>query len=131
MQTIVDTSGLIAYLRKEPPGELVLTLLEEENVFVPAVCVFELLAGVRLDKHLQQRRQLLDLTEIVEMDRNIAEHAAELFTELRSKGITIDNEDLIIAATSVILDMPLLTVNKKHFNYIKDLDMVKWQSKDQ
>lgn len=126
MQTIVDTSALIAYLRKESPGELVLTLLEEEDVFVPAVCIFELLAGVRSEKHLQQRRQLLDLTGIVEMDRKISEKAAELFTELRSKGITIDNEDLIIAATSIIFDLPLLTVNKKHFNNFGDLDVVKW-----
>ncbi len=126
MQTIVDTSALIAYLRKESPGDLVLTLLEEENVFVPAVCVFELLAGVRLEKHLLQRQQLLDLTETVEMDRNISEKAAELFTELRSKGITIDNEDLLIAATSIILNIPLLTANKKHFNYIEDLDIVSW-----
>lgn len=126
MQTIVDTSALIAYLRKESPGEIVFTLLEEESVVVPAVCIFELLAGVRSEKHIQQRRQLLDLTEIAEMDRNISEKAAELFTVLRSKGITIDNEDLIIAATSIILDIPLLTANKKHFNNIESLDVVNW-----
>ena len=126
MQTIVDTSALIAYLRKESPGEIVFTLLEEESVVVPAVCIFELLAGVRSEKHIQQRCQLLDLTEIVEMDRKISEKAAELFTVLRSRGITIDNEDLIVAATSIILDIPLLTANKKHFNNIESLDVVSW-----
>ena len=126
MQTIVDTSALIAYLRKESPGEIVLTLLKEEDVFVPAIAIFELLAGVRSEKHIEQRRQLLDLTEIVEMDRKISEQAAKLFTELRSKGITIDNEDLIIAATSMTLDIPLLTANKRHFNHIEGLNMVKW-----
>ena len=126
MKTIVDTSALIAYLRKEAPGEIVLRLLKEEVVVVPAVCIFELLAGVRLHKHLHQRRQLLDLTEIAEIDREISEKAAEIFTDLRSKGITIDNEDLIIAATSMILDIPLLTSNMKHFRYIANLDLVKW-----
>ena len=91
---------------------------------MPAVCVFELLAGVRSERHVQQRRQLLDLSEIAETDRDISEKAAELFTELRSKGITIDNEDLIIAASSIILDLLLLTVNKKHFGYIVNLDLV-------
>ena len=131
LQTIVDTSALIAYLRKEPPGEMVFTLLEEESVIVPAVCIFELLAGVRLEKHIQQRQELLDLTEIADMDRKISEYAAELFTELRSKGITIDNEDLIVAATSIILDMPLLTSNNKHFKHIRDLKMVSWQGSNQ
>jgi len=124
VKTIVDTSALIAYLRKDPPGEIVFRLLEEEAVIVPAVCVFELLAGVRSERHVQQRRQLLDLSEIAETDRDISEKAAELFTELRSKGITIDNEDLIIAASSIILNLPLLTVNKKHFVYIANLDLV-------
>lgn len=126
MKTIVDTSALIAYLRKEPPGEIVFKLLEEEAVIVPAVCIFELLAGVRSAKHIQQRHQLLDLSEIAETDREISEKAAELFTELRSKDITIDNEDLLIAATSIILDCPLLTGNRKHFTYIENLDLVKW-----
>ncbi len=126
MKTIVDTSALIAYLRKEPPGEIVFRLLEEEAVIIPAVCIFELLAGVRSTKHLEQRCQLLDLTEIAEIDREISEKAAELFTLLRSKGITIDNEDLLIAASAISHNLPLLTVNKKHFSNIANLDLVKW-----
>ena len=125
MKTIVDTSAIIAYLRKEPPGEIVVELLKEEAVIVPAVCIFELLAGVKSERHMQQRRQLLDLSEIAEIDREISEKAAELFTVLRSEGITIDNEDLLIAATSIILNLPLLTANMKHFSYIKNLNMVK------
>lgn len=126
MKTIVDTSALISYLRKEAPGETVLLLLEEESVIVPAVCIFELLAGVRSEKHIKQRHELLDLTEIADMDRRISERAAELFTELRSEGITIDNEDIIVAATSIILDLPLLTSNKKHFKHIRDLKIIRW-----
>ena len=126
MKTIVDTSALIAYLRKEPPGEIVFGLLEQEAVIVPAVCVFELLAGVKSERHLQQRYQLLDLSEIAEIDREISEKAAELFTAFRSKGITIDNEDLLVAATSIIHDLPLLTANMKHFRNIKTIDLIKW-----
>jgi len=126
VKTIVDTSALIAYLRREPPGEIVYRLLEEEAAVLPAVCVFELLAGVRSEKHIQQRRQLLDLLEIAEINREMSEKAAELFTALHSKGITIDNEDLLIAASSITLNLPLLTVNKKHFSHIAYLDLVKW-----
>ncbi|MCK5672903.1 MAG: type II toxin-antitoxin system VapC family toxin [Spirochaetales bacterium] len=126
MKTIVDTSALIAYLRKEPPGKIVFRLLEEEAIIVPAVCIFELLAGIKSKKHLEQRRQLLDLSEIAGLNREISEKAAELFTELRSKGLTIDNEDLLIAATSISCNLPLLTVNKKHFSYIAGLNLVEW-----
>ena len=125
VKTIVDTSAIIAYLRKESPGEIVVGLLKQEAIIVPAVCIFELLAGVKSERHIQQRRQLLDLSEIAKIDREISEKAAELFTVLRSKGITIDNEDLLIAASAISHNFPLLTVNKKHFSYIANLDLVK------
>ena len=51
----------------------------------------------------------------------IARRAATLFTDLRSRGITIDNEDLLIGATALESDLPLLTCNATHFAHIPGL----------
>lgn len=124
MKTVIDTSALISFLRKEDPGSQVADLLQSRLAIIPAICVFELLAGVKSPVHLHQRQQVLSLTEIIPMDRKIAETAAELFTAMRSKGKTIDNEDLIVAATALILDLPVLTLNKAHFGFIPEINVL-------
>jgi|LGOV01.1.fsa_nt_gb predicted nucleic acid-binding protein len=121
MKTVIDTSAIIAFLRKVKPGDQVARLLESNQAVIPAVCVFELLAGVKSPVHIHQRQQLLSLAEIIPMDRKIAETAAELFTKLRSTGKTIDNEDLMVAATALFLDIPVLTVNKVYFGHIPEI----------
>ncbi len=124
MKTAIDTSALISFLRKEEPGSQVADLLQFHQAVIPAICVFELLAGVKSPVHLHQRQRLLSLTEIIPMDRKIAETAAELFTAMRSKGKTIDNEDLIVAATALFLNLPVLTANKRHFSIIPGIQVL-------
>ncbi len=124
MKTVVDTSALIAFLQRKELGNSVADLLESGQAVIPAVCVFELLASVKSSVHRHQRRRLLSLAEIIPMDRDIAEAAADLFTTLRLKGKTIDNEDLMAAATALHLNLPILTTNKVHFNYIPELTVI-------
>ncbi len=124
MKTVVDTSALIAFLQRKELGNSVADLLESGQAVIPAVCVFELLAGAKSSVHRHQRRRLLSLAEIIPMDRDIAEAAADLFTTLRLKGKTIDNEDLMAAATALHLNLPILTTNKVHFNYIPELTVI-------
>lgn len=118
MKTILDTSALISFLHGEPAGSAVKALLHRNEALVPAICVYEVLAGVRSAKHRQDRSNMLDLVTIVPLDRLIAHQAAGLFTELRGKGITLDNEDLLVAATALRLNVPILTVNRRHFERI-------------
>ncbi|GAB4426523.1 MAG: hypothetical protein OHK0011_08070 [Turneriella sp.] len=59
--------------------------------------------------------QMLDLT------REIADLAGELYSDLRDRGRTIDNEDIIIAATAVVHDLPVATLNVRHFEGINKL----------
>ncbi len=124
MKTVIDTSAIIAFLKGEEPGSLVMELLKSNQAVIPAICVFELLAGVKSPVHIHQRQQLLSMAEIIPMDRKTAETAAELFTSMRSKGKTIDNEDLIVAATALILNLPVLTLNKAHFGFIPKIQLL-------
>ncbi len=121
MKTIVDTSALIAFLRLEVPGETVAHLLEAGEAVVPSICVFELLTGVKDAVHLHQRRRLVALSTVAALDERVAGTAAELLTALRGAGRTIDNEDLLVAATALHLRLPVLTVNRRHFDGVPGL----------
>lgn len=119
MKTILDTSALIAFLNEDATvGKQVFHLIHAREALIPAICVYELLAGVQNPAHIHQRRRILSLSSIVEFSREIAEKAAELFTELRGNGVTMPCEDFIVGATAIIRNHPVLTQDKKHFRRI-------------
>ena len=121
---LLDTSALIDYLVDGTLAVQVEDLLADRSAAGSAISVFELLAGVTSEKHLQERRALVGLLRIIPVSTEIADRAAELFTELRSTGITIDNEDLIVVATAIVERQNLMTANKRHFHRVPGLSLV-------
>jgi predicted nucleic acid-binding protein len=121
---LIDTSGLISFLRGDPPGAQVRLLLTEQRGVISAISVYELFAGVRSEKHRGQRSRLVGLTRVLPVDDRIARRGAALFTSLRRQGITVDNEDLIIAATALEQDLALLSGNIRHFEAIPELRLM-------
>ena len=117
-QLLVDTSSLIEFLRGSDAGVPLRSYLTQRRAAVSAITVFELFAGVSSEKHRRRRTELVDLVRIIPVDGSIAGRAAELFTGLRRQGITIDNEDLIIAATAIEHDLAIYSGNVRHFESI-------------
>ncbi len=122
--TLLDTSILIDFLVDESESERIGRLLGDREAAISAISVFELLAGVTLGKHLTERKELVELTLVMPVTSPITERAAELFRVLREQGITVDNEDLLIAATALDSGIPVLTRNYSHFRHIPELEMV-------
>ncbi|MEM3782322.1 MAG: type II toxin-antitoxin system VapC family toxin, partial [Thermofilum sp.] len=56
-------------------------------------------------------------------DNDILRNAAEMWKKLRSQGKLVDDRDLLIAATSISRDLPLLTGNFKHFERLKEFGL--------
>jgi predicted nucleic acid-binding protein len=113
----------IDYLIDGTSADEAARLLETEAVVVSAVSVFELLAGVTASVHVQQRAELIKLVEVAPVTETIALRAGELYTTLRRGGVTIDNEDILIAATAVTLGIPLFTINARHFEKVPGLSL--------
>jgi len=59
----------------------------------------------------------------VAVDVPIARRAGRILGELRSKGVTIDIGDAIIAATALHVSAPLLTNDVEHYHFT-DLKVV-------
>lgn len=61
---------------------------------------------------------------IVPFDGICAERAAEIYVTLKRTNQLIGAEDILIAAIAVVNELPLLTLNTKHFSRIAHLNVI-------
>jgi len=54
----------------------------------------------------------------------IAKNAAKLFQKLKQNNALIEFRDIFIAATAIANNIPLITLNKKHFQRIEGLEIL-------
>lgn len=82
------------------------------------------------DAHSQMERfeQLAETSEIVDLDRSVADIASQIYSNLRQKGLSIEPVDLLIGATAISCDYTLITNNTKHFQNIPGLRYENWMN---
>jgi len=61
---------------------------------------------------------------VIPFDSKAAHAAVTIQAQLKGKRKTIDKADLFIAATAVANDIPLATLNLKHFELIDGLEVI-------
>jgi predicted nucleic acid-binding protein len=113
--TIVDTSALVVFLRRRHAGELsgvadaARAELEAGRALLSVVTATELLVGARDGAAVEQLSRLLHGVPVVGAEREIGEIGGRLGAVARWNGQTVPLPDLLIAATAIWLDVPLLT----------------------
>jgi tRNA(fMet)-specific endonuclease VapC len=127
---VLDTDTVIYSLKGVPA---VVTALEERREAPMAISVItygELLYGAhkstRPAQNLAKVRRLAELMPVVESTRGVIETFAELKASLDRRGRGLDDFDLIIAATALMLGATLVTNNTKHFSRIAGLPLENW-----
>ena len=123
---LLDTGALIDFLSNGRGADEVELLISREEAVISAISAYELLRGVRSAAHITERDELISLLKMIPLDGIIAGRAAALYTTLRSNGITIDNEDIIAAATDLHLSLPVFTPNIRHFQSIPNLQLMQY-----
>jgi tRNA(fMet)-specific endonuclease VapC len=119
---VADTDVLIDFFTDTPPrAQAVAELLKEGRLGVAAVTVFELYAGVRGAKRLKQLESFFTRVPVLPLDLMAAAHAGKVYTQLRSEGVTVGNQDILIAGICLANGLPLLTRNASHFASIEGL----------
>lgn len=121
MTVLVDTSILIDYLRGH---ESAADLLEAERatgrLHASEITRLEVLAGMR-PREENETRSLLSTFRWHAVDAEVAEKAGELGRAWLPSHGAIDSADLAIAATVVLIDARLLTLNVRHFPMLSGL----------
>lgn len=112
---LVDTAILIDYLRGHQGAA---QLLEGERsagaMHASEITRLEVLAGMRTGEE-DQTRSLLTTLRCHPVDAEVAEKAGELGRAWLPSHHGIDGADLAIAATTVLVEARLLTLNVRHF----------------
>ncbi len=125
---ILDTSVLIAHLRKMHSVKVLLEKLGERMFFaISTVTLVEVWQGAK-PVEAEKTRLLLQGFNTVPLDSTLAEKAGQLAYQLRINGYTCDIADVVIGATAISLHAPVLTANIRHFEDIPDLDV--WDLKN-
>jgi predicted nucleic acid-binding protein len=87
------------------------------------VTEFEVVNGAT-KAHLQFWDGMLTRFTILDLDSRAARQAADIVAQLKIKRKTIDKPDLFIAATAVVHELTLDTLNVKHFTHIDSLNLL-------
>jgi predicted nucleic acid-binding protein len=91
-----------------------------EEIALSAITVMELLQGMGNKNELAQMKKRIKFYDVVQIDSTISVKAIELIESYRlSHGLQIP--DAIIAATSIVYQIPLHTYNLKDFDFIPEI----------
>jgi predicted nucleic acid-binding protein len=122
---IADTDVVLDFFTDTPPlAQALADLIKEGRLAVTAITVFELYAGITGAKRLKQIEVLCKSVPVFSLGLLAAAYAGKIYTELKSKGMIIGNQDILIAGICLANGLPLLTRNRAHFAPIKGLVMV-------
>ena len=119
----LDTTVAVDYLRGHPPAtELLEGILGSGEPLVASEAVrFELLAGVR-EHERQGLESFFEAIGWAPIDEAVTRTGGELARQHRQGSSGIDDVDYLIAATTLVLQAPLLTTNVRHFPMLQGLE---------
>ncbi len=122
---LIDTSIVIEYLRSQNRQTTTLVKLFENNeLCISVISIFELYNGATTQNKKQDIETLCSEIEIIDFNLDTAKFASTIYLELRSKNKLIEFRDILIGATALQLDIPISTLNKKHFVRIDNLQIL-------
>ena len=126
---ILDSDILIYFLKgKKEVVEKILSL-PKEDLCITIINHTELLYGIYNSNKTTQNREkilpFLDSFKILYFDKNASEIFAKLKSKLKKQGNIIADMDLMIACITIANKAILFTNNIKHFERIKELDILK------
>lgn len=122
---LLDTSILIDYYRKTDKEKSIwINLVRQGYSFaVSAVTKYEIYAGATPNQ-LAFWDNVFQAITVLPLDEASVDTAVALNRALKRKRKQIDLADLFIAATAVAHNLPLLTLNRKHFDRIDTLKLI-------
>ncbi len=123
----LDTNVLIAHKRAKKAHKdttfLYQLTIKSYQFAVSSITVYELLRGDNQDEDAYWKAMFSNMT-VLDFDSHCAEQAATIYQDLKKKGLLIEAEDLLIAATALANKIHLATGNIKHFDRVVDLELV-------
>jgi tRNA(fMet)-specific endonuclease VapC len=100
------------------------------DVCISVITKSELLYGVEVSPKQQQDEAaveaLLRYVEVLDFPDEASSHYAKIRADLKSRGVMIGANDLLIAAHARSLGITLITNNTREFRRVRDLAIENW-----
>ena len=138
MNYLLDTNACIAVINGSPlsvRARLQKVIDAGNEVFVPAIALFELWYGVAKSSRQDFNRKKLELflagpVIVIPFQDEDAEAAGVIRASLEASGKPIGAYDLLIAGQALHLQLTLVTANVSEFSRVKGLAWQDWAKLD-
>lgn len=130
----LDSSLIIDVLRGQPAAIRHLSEIKDEdqnNIYICTVVYYEVVRGFRDEtskNKIEMFNKLYDNTKHLSLDEKSANKAVDIYRNLARKGLNIGDNDIYIAAISIVNDCTLVTANTRHFERVEGLKFVNWRA---
>ena len=130
---MVDTNIWIHFFKGKYGVRDKIQNVNTEQLCVSEISIAELTYGAyhssNRQKHLQEIHLVRDNFCLYPISECIDDYAV-LRDELSRQGLTVENFDLLIAATAIHYHLILVTENVKHFKNIPGLKIENWANRE-
>lgn len=102
----------------------------DDILFIPSIVYYEVVRGLKAagkTRMLEDFQNFYEKVEHLSLDMNAIEKSVEIYVQLR-KGQNIEDNDIYIAAISMVNDCTLVTANTRHFGRVEGLNFVNWRN---
>jgi tRNA(fMet)-specific endonuclease VapC len=131
MAYLLDTNIIIYSLKNDKNVQAKFREHEKIPKCISIITYGELLYGAKkseqVEKNCAQVYRIRDLFPVLPIDLPIIETFSELKSKYGKIGLTIDDFDLLIAATALTHNQILVTNNTKHFARLKEIKLENWK----
>ena len=123
---LLDSSVLIDLFRKKEKDKTLFYRLSlaYSGLSISSVSYYEIGIGNR-NAHTLHWESLSENLSVIPFDKNCSDSAIKIYLELLRVNKMIDLADILIGATAVAHGIPIATLNIKHFERIKGLEILK------
>jgi tRNA(fMet)-specific endonuclease VapC len=129
MRAMLDTSVCIEIMRGYRPSDA----FRGWQFKISSIVEAELWAGAyhaEGERESKKVKLLLSAVEVKEFGSKAAKLSGVVLGKLAKKGMKIGDFDSLIAGHCLALELPLITLNKKHFSRIENLELIEWKGSE-
>jgi len=127
-------SNIISFLIKK--NERVKRKFDEEKIkesviSIPPFAYYEVKRGFIAAKSTARLREFASICTdypVGKVSDDVIEEAVNIYADLKTRGINIDDMDVFIAAWCIVHEFTLVTNNIKHFSQINKLKLEDWSA---
>jgi len=120
-----DASVLIDHFRMKNRKDTFYTRIIRQYDFrlISVIAKLEILYGTRAEA-VEYWNSVFATMTVVPFTDDIVTKSHEIVLDLKRKSLLLDMEDIMIASTAIVYNVPLATLNRKHFERVDGLKLI-------